>query len=334
MMKRMLSMLLAVLMCLSLVACGQQETTDNGSSSDATQQGGTAWPEHAIEMVIPYSAGGDTDTWGRTFVQHISEYLGVPVTVTNMPGSSGSVGADYVRTAANDGYTVLFAHSALLVSKIFGQVDFTYTDFANANVLVDDDSYYLNGNPNKWPGGWEEVSAYAKEHPGEVVLGYAPGSQAHLFALMLMGATGLDFKLVDIGDQSSALVELLAGRIDILPGSIASLREYKETGELVPFVSYKAERDTNVAPDVPTWSELGYDLWGGYLYGTHFPTGTDQAIIDKWNAACAYAQEQDDVKAVYEKYAANPVMWSGADATKAWDDLWDTFMKYEEYFTW
>ena len=63
-------MLLAVLMCLSLVACGQQETTDNGSSSDATQQGGTAWPEHAIEMVIPYSAGGDTDTWGRTFVQH------------------------------------------------------------------------------------------------------------------------------------------------------------------------------------------------------------------------------------------------------------------------
>lgn len=328
---KLLVMIFVVVLLAGTTGCGNEagnapdSTPSTPGALTATE---TDWPTRPVQLIIPYAPGGDTDTWGRALVEPLSDYLKQTVVATNMPGSSGSVGADYVRVADPDGYTVLFAHNALLTSNIFGQTDFIHTAFENANILVNDQSFYTLANLKKWPT-WKKLEKEVRANPGEYILGVPPGSNAHLQAIIMESKTGLQFKWVDIGTAAEGNIEMLAGRVDMMFGSLASIGDYMKTGDLGPLVSYKPERD-EFAPDVPTWKELGVDMWGGYLYGTHFPEGTDQAIIDKWNAACEYALAQQEVKDVYKRFGAEQILLKNADATKRWQEMFDMFMQYDE----
>lgn len=341
--KNLFVLCMAVLMVLSTVACGGQENTSEPSSTGSESSNEVApipdeadieWPTQPIEMIVPYSAGGDTDTWGRVWAQALTEELGVSVVVTNMSGSSGSVGSDYVKNADADGYTVLFHHNALLTSKIMNQVDWTYDAFENANILVDDSNSYWFVSPEKFPNGWEDMYAYALEAPGQLKMGCSPGSYQHLLKIIINELTGMEPTLVDAGDAATSAIECIAGRLDTMSCSLTAVKDYVESGQLIPIATYRSERDMKNAPDCPTWKELGYDVYGGYLYGTHFPKGTDQRIIDKWNEACANAAKSQVVQEAYDRYNAEELFITGEDATARWDAMWNDFMQYEKYFPW
>ena len=148
-MKKFFAMMLSLLMVFSLVACGakQNDTSTDDPSTDGDKT--LDWPTSNIEVVVPYNPGGDTDTYARALLEDLSSTLGVTVSITNMTGSSGAVAAEYVQAAEPDGNTVLFWHSSMLTNKIFGNADYSYEAYENANILVQNGSYFVFCSP-KW----------------------------------------------------------------------------------------------------------------------------------------------------------------------------------------
>ena len=97
----------------------------------------SGWPSDTIQIVIPYSPGGDTDLNARTIAKYIGNLLDVNVVVTNMPGASGSIAYDYVFNAKPDGYTVLFAHNAMLITNLTGVTQNKFSDYKVAGIGVE-----------------------------------------------------------------------------------------------------------------------------------------------------------------------------------------------------
>lgn len=131
-----------------------------------------------VNVVLPYGAGGDTDTYCRQLFQRVSKITGQTFVVINQQGGSGIVAAMDVMNKPNDGYTLLFNHTgAALVQEATGMVDFSYTNnFENCCTVAIDETYSLvaispEGEFKQYSKGWKNLAdmiAYAKEHPGEV----------------------------------------------------------------------------------------------------------------------------------------------------------------------
>lgn len=332
-MKKVFCFLLAMLMLVSMAACsGSEETEESENTSTEETNSEIDWPTSNIEVVVPYNPGGDTDTYARALLDDLSKLLGVTVTITNMTGSSGAVAAEYVKSAEPDGNTALFWHSSILTNKIFGNVDYSYEAFEDANILVENSAYFVFCSP-KW-NSFEELMEYAKEHPGEVVAGGTNGGFNYLATIVLEGATGLDFDYVDCTSAGDAAVEIMAGRMDVFLTMLPAMKDYVESGDVNCVACVGPER-AEVLPDVPTLAEMGYeDIKIKQTYGFFFPKGTDQAIIDKWNDACAEAVSTDAYKEINDGYGSVVKTYFGEDAEAVWADEMDYYMGFEQYFTW
>jgi tripartite-type tricarboxylate transporter receptor subunit TctC len=330
-MKKLFVILLVSVMALGCFAgCGGQDQTTNESDGPDTESEIT-WPEKPIQIVVGYGPGGDTDTYPRIMLSTLSEELGQPVAITTMEGAAASVASNYVRNAEPDGYTVLWHHTSILTSNIFGQTDYTHQAFAPTNMCVENKSYFIWGN-SKWKS-WEEIEAYAKENPGKLNVGMAPGGFAHLATVCLEGAGDIDVNYVDVGPAANGVIELLAGRIDIFPQTLPAMRDYLEKGQITVLGCLGDER-SEALPDVPTFKELGYEVEVAMQYGFAFPKGTDEAIIDKFNSAVQIALNSDEFKEKNVYYGSKTSFYTKEEAWEQWDASYDFFMKYEKYFTW
>lgn len=365
-MKKTLALLLTLAMVLALAACGSgnakkdeaaateepksedvqtaEETKDTEEPEDAEETkeeektdekeeaADIDWPTSDIEVVVPYNPGGDTDTYARAMLDGLSDILGVTVSITNMTGSSGAVAAEYVQNAEPDGNTVLFWHSSILTNKIFGNVDYSYEAYENANILVQNGSYFVFSSPKF--GSFEELVSYAKEHPGEVVAGGTNGGFNYLATVVLQGALDIEFKYVDCTSAGDAAVEIMAGRMDVFLTMLPAMQDYVESGDVNILACVGAER-SEAAPDVPTLVEMGYDdIKIQQTYGYQFPKGTDQAIIDKWNDACAQVVATDAYKEINDGYGSVVATYYGQDATDVWAQEMEYYMGFEKYFLW
>ena len=131
-MKRILSIVLALVMALSLVACGSKNDDAKDPAADGEKQT-VDFPTRDITMIVPFGAGGATDLICRTLAAEMEKELGVSIAVTNMPGSASAVGTEYVYEADHDGYTILGYPTDITSIKVMGQSDLTYEDW---NALV------------------------------------------------------------------------------------------------------------------------------------------------------------------------------------------------------
>ena len=317
-MKKLLVALLALVMVFALVACG-----GNGEEE-------FTWPEEDIEIVVPYNPGGDTDTYARELLASLSEELGVTVSITTMTGSSGTVAANYVKNdAANDGYTCLFWHSSILTNNLFGLSDYSYEAFTNACTIVENPSYFAFAAPKY--KDLQGLIDYAKANPGQVVAGGTTGGFNYLATKVFEKALGLEFKYVDCTSAGDAAAEIMAGRMDLFLTMLPAMKDYVDNGSILNIACLGAER-SYAAPDVPTLVELGYDnVKVKQTYGFQFPAGTDQKIIDKFNAAVEKCIATDAYKATNEKYGSSVVAHYGADATATWKSEMEYYTQFKQY---
>lgn len=148
-MKKLLARALALSMtcALLLTGCGNSGSGNSGNSANAATSGSgeTNWPTGTVTVILPYGAGGDTDTYCRQLFQRIGSLTGQTFVVTNEEGGSGVVAAMDVMNKPADGNTLLFNHTgASLVQEAIGTVDFSYTtDFANCATVAIDETYAL-----------------------------------------------------------------------------------------------------------------------------------------------------------------------------------------------
>lgn len=319
-MKKLLANALALALASSifLTGCGNSNSGSGTSGTgDAASTGGANWPTGTVTVILPYGAGGDTDTYCRQLFQRIGQKTGQTFVVTNEEGGSGIVAAMDVLNKKPDGYTLLFNHTgASLVQEAIGSVDFSYTDdFANCATVAIDETYALvavapDGQYRQYSHGWttlEDMITEAKANPGSVRYSTVFGSTTEYVGTMLEMQAGVTFDNIDVGTSAGdRMAAMLGGQVDILAANYMNVKDYIENGDLVCLGVMAKERVEGI--DFPTFVEQGYDkVTTAKKYEIKFPKGTDQGIIDTLAELARQVVEEDESFAeILATYYAQP----------------------------
>jgi|SRR5882757_6647442 len=245
------------------------------------------YPSHPITMVLPFSAGGPTDTLARIIAARMQVSLGQPVIIENVSGAAGTIGVGRVARAAPDGYTISVGpmNSHVLTGAIYKLSFDLLKDLEPVALLANNPSVVVSKNevPAK---DLNELIAWVKANPEKVLVGTSGvGAATHLGGILFENLTGTHVQFVPYRGTGPSMQALVAGQIDLifdqLSSSLPQLRE-----STIRSYALMAKTRAAAAPDIPTVDEAG--LPGLYLpvwSGMWVPKDTPKDIIDKLNGA-------------------------------------------------
>jgi tripartite-type tricarboxylate transporter receptor subunit TctC len=263
-----------------------------------TSAAAQTFPSRPITMVVPYPAGGVTDTLARLLAERMKVVLGQTVIVENVGGAGGSVGAGRVARAAADGYTVLLGNSETHVLNAVAQ-SLPYdvvADFAPVALLP---AYpFLLVSKNAVPAkNLKELVAWIKANPDKVTQGTVGiGTVQHLCGFAMQKAIGARWQFVPYRGGAPAMQDLLGGQFDIMCTASGSFLPLVRNGQIRAYAITTKARAAS-APDIPTVDEAGlpglyFSTWNAFWA----PKGTPAAAIAKLNAAAKEAMADPTVR--------------------------------------
>ncbi|MGE4354309.1 MAG: tripartite tricarboxylate transporter substrate binding protein [Oscillospiraceae bacterium] len=316
-MKRTLGIILAVVMLLGLMAgCGGSSTTEStapestapeSTAPESTSPEAFKWPTSSIEVINPSAAGGETDTYGRIFQRYMETELGVTMPTVNMAGGGGTLATNEVASSANDGSRVLIFHNGYLINNLMGLSDLNLDNMCPAAIAVTDSTQIFFAASSQPYDDLKGLIEYVKDG-GEVKVATEVGSFTHFQLLMVQKAGDVEFDIVDAGTTSEKIAAVLAGDVDVMGANWATMKDYVENGDVKPLAILADER-SSACPDVPTAKELGYDIVVDKFFFYAFPEGTDESLIEAFNAAAQrVAQNPDYLAEIAALNGTAPVM--------------------------
>ncbi len=260
------------------------------------------WPERPVTIIVPFPAGGGTDTFARPLAQQLGMQLGQSVVIDNKGGAGGTVGAGVAAKAKPDGYTFFMggAHHALAPS-LYKSLNYNIQkDFVPVALLAQPPQVIVI-NKQKLPvKTLGEFIAYAKQHAGDINFGTAgKGSTHHLAGELFALQNGL--KLVDVPYQGAGpmLSALIGGQVDMAFDGLGSSANHIRAGSIVPLAVASAQRSP-AFPDVPTAKEAGvpnYEV--STWYALWAPAGTPKEAVDRMTAEVVKALNQPKIKEIW-----------------------------------
>ena len=280
-------------------------------SASVGAQDASRYPSRPIRIVVPYAPGGFTDIVSRLVAQKVSTTLGQPVIVENKAGASTMLGAEAVARSPADGYTLLMAVTTTLSTNplLFKKLPYKPTDFTPV-ALTGLTPFVLMAHPSVSARNVKDLVAIEKAKPGSLnIATLGTGSSTHLVAEMFHSVTGTKLQDVPYKGAALALNDLMAGHVQLYFDAISTSLPYIKSGQLKP-IALTAEQRSPVAPQVPTFAELGYPGMVAYSwYGLLAPTGTPTAIVIALNKAVNDALQSPDVRArLAAEGATAPIM--------------------------
>ncbi len=256
------------------------------------------WPTQTIKILVPFTPGTGMDTIARTVSPRLSERLGQPVVVQNMPGASGNIGADSVAKSNADGYTVLMgANTMLMAAQLYKNVPFNpVKDFSSVSMAAWG-SLMLVANPKTGIKSMKELIAKAKASPGSVTFGSPGVGTPHHMAMELFKVqAGLFMLHVPYRGSAGYTQDLLSGELMVgfLPVHIA--QGFVNAGKLTALAVGSPKRHP-VSPNVATFEELGVkgvdvDLW----YAFFTPAKTPVAVVNRLNTEISAIMKLPEVR--------------------------------------
>jgi len=274
------------------------------------------FPTKPITVVVPFSAGGPTDTVARLVAEAMSQDLGQQVVVQNVGGAGGTLGAGQVATAQNDGYTLLLHHIGMSTAPtLYRSLPYDpLTDFA-AIGLITSVPMTLVARKDFEPTTLEELLAYIKTNGENVTYAHAGiGSASQLCGMLLMEQTETVMTTVPYQGAGPAMTDIIGGQIDMICDQTTNTTSQIQAGEVKAYAVTSPERLANL-PDVPTTKEAGLDLEIGVWHGLYAPAGTDPAIIERLDASLKVALADETVIARFAELGTVPV--TAEEATPA-----------------
>lgn len=322
--KKMLAVLMAVAIgAMGIAGCGGNNATKKADG----KKDGVKWPTKPVQLIVPFTAGGDTDYNARTMAKYLEKELGKPVTVTNVVGGGGAIADNRVKNAAPDGYTALVQHVTLNLSAASKVIDFTYKDYVMGNVFASciGDAILVRGD-SPWNSVKDMIEATKKE-PNKYKISANTGTTSHYVAIAMKNA-GAKFNVVDSGGAADRIVALLGGHTDAIPAALPAVKDYLKTGKFKALAVTTPERVKEFS-NIPTLKEQGVNCTYTYNYTMFFPKGTDQAIADKMaNAVKKIVETNKDYAAEIKKAYMQPAFcMTRADSEKHWSSELDAVMK-------
>lgn len=297
------------------------------SSVFASGETESVYPNQDITVVVPVSAGGDTDSYARIFAQYMEEPLGVSVAVKNVDGASGTIGSREVANSKNNGYTVLFFHGTTLLSEIIGLTDLSLLDdYTIISVPVIDKTATLVAPASRFKD-YNDFVAKSKE--GEnIIASIAQGSYAHLACILFEDAIDGNFQYVDSTSAAERIADMLGGRIDLFFTQYGLIQQYIESGDFISLGVMSEERNA-FFPDVPTFKEQGADISMDKLFFFAFPKNTDQAIVDRFSDALRIACENPDCQEAFARFFVEPEYMSQSESIELLKEAKELYLDFE-----
>jgi tripartite-type tricarboxylate transporter receptor subunit TctC len=275
-----------------------------GLSHSARAQG--AWPNKAVRIVVPFAAGGTTDILARAIAPELQRAFGQSFVVDNKPGAGGNNGAAEVAKAPADGYTLLMGTvgtHAINVS-LYPKMPYDHVkDFAPVtlvagvpNVVVVNPASAQKYGINSIP----DLTRAARGNPGKLnVASSGNGTSIHLAAELYKSMTGTFMLHLPYRGSGPALVDLIAGNVDLMFDNLPSALPHIKSGRLKALAVTSGQR-SGVLPEVPTVAEAGGSMLRNFeassWFGLLAPAGTPADIVSRIQQETAKAMAQPAVK--------------------------------------
>ena len=257
-----------------------------------------AYPSRPITMIVPYAAGGPTDTVGRTVADRMRAKLGQPIVLENVAGAAGNIGLGRIARAAPDGYTINVGNwSAHVVNGAIYNLPYDLrTDFAPIALLAQAPQLVLASK--KLPADdLAGLIAWMKANPGKATIGTAGvGSPPHIAAVFFLSLTGTSAQMVSYRGGGPAVQDLVAGQIDLVFGDPTSAVPQVRAGTIKALAIASGAR-LPALPEVPSADQAGLPGFHVATWNALFaPKATPPDIIARLNAAAVAALSDDAVR--------------------------------------
>jgi len=267
------------------------------------------YPNRVITMIVPFAAGGPTDTVARLIADPMSKTLGQQVIIENVGGAGGTIGAGRVAKADADGYTLLLHHIGQATSAtLYRSLDYKPgEDFAGIGLVTDVPMTFVARGDFE-AKSMPELVDYAKAHKDTVTVANAGiGSASHLCGMLFMSSIGTPLTTVPYKGTGPAMNDLLGGVFDFMCDQTTNTTSQIKAGKIKVYAVTSAKRVPSL-PDVPTTTEAGLpDFRVGIWHGLYAPKGTPQPVIDKLQAALQGALQDPNVIARFADLGTEPV---------------------------
>jgi len=243
-----------------------------------------SYPSRTITIIVPFPAGGSTDTVARIMAEGMQSILGQPVEIDNVVGGSGSAGVEKLARAAPDGYTIDIGQWDTHIGGVIYKSPFDLeTAFAPIG-MISINPQLLLARKTLEPYDLKGLIAWMKANPGKATFANQNGA-AQVAGILLQKATGADFQFVTYQGAAPAMKDLIAGQVDLLMVQTAIALPQMRAGTVKVIANLSPERSA-IVPDIPTSGEEGVP--GFYMtgwFGFFAPKGTPDTAIGKLNAA-------------------------------------------------
>ena len=267
------------------------------------------YPARPVKLIVPFPPGGNTDIVGRLIAQKLSDAFGQQVCVENRGGAGGTIGAEAAAKSPADGYTLFFSTTGTFASAPSMQPALRYDpikDFAPISTLANAPVVIIVSAAAQ-PRTLRELIEVAKAQPGALKFGSAgTGHFVHVAGEIFKQSARVELLHVPYKGVAPALIDLLAGRIDVMFDAFAQYEPHLQSGKLRALAVANGSRLARL-PDVPTTAEAGLpDYVIASWFGLAAPAGTPAQAIERVNAQVLKAIAGADVRDQMAKLGLEP----------------------------
>ncbi len=286
-------------------------------SSSAFAQGAANYPNQPVTIIVPFSAGGPTDTVARLVAESMSRDLGQQVLIQNVGGAGGTLGAGQVAKAEPNGYTLLIHHIGMSTAPtLYRQLEFNPTEDFTPIGQITSVPMTIVSRKDFEPADAASLVAYLKENGADTTYAHAGiGSASHLCGMLLQEAVGVQMVTVPYQGAAPAMTDIVGGQVDVLCDQTTNTTNQIKAGEVKAYAVTTPERLQSL-PDLPTTAEAGLPtLEIGVWHGLYGPKGLDPAIVTKLEGALQKALADPKVGERFAELGTKPV--TAEEATPA-----------------
>ena len=276
------------------------------------------WPQRPSRVIVPFSAGGNTDSIARIAADWLTSRLGQNVLVENRPGASGSIATELVARAPGDGYTMLMGTpTQLAIYPAMAKVPYDAArDFAPISI-VGTNPYALGVHPSLPVKSLKDLVALARSRPGAMPYGSAgTGAGTHLTMAMFLSRAGVEMNHVPYKGGSVAVAELVGGQIVAYFGNVAEIVPHARSGRVRALAVSGLKRSQQL-PEVPTVAEQGYPGFEAFTWnGLLAPAKTPPAVVSRVAKEIAAATRDPAVVKRLDAIGVEPLGNTPAEVSK------------------
>lgn len=266
-----------------------------GAASSSVQA--QDYPNKPLRIIVPYAAGGGTDTVSRLLAARLNATLGQPVVVENRPGASANIGTEAVAKAPADGYTMLITAPNFTTSEaLYPQLAWKFEDFAPVIHLVRYEQVLVAATQSQLTSV-KELIAQAKAKPGALTYG-TPGaaSNSHLGVELLKQRAGFGIQHVPYKGSGPLKNDLLGGHVPLGCDGLGGQMDLIKAGK-VKALAVLAPKRSPFAPDIPSLGEMGItDVDATGWYGALLPAATPAPVVARLNKELAAALQLPEIR--------------------------------------